>query len=366
MLKRKISTARNQDKMLCPCFGFLFEYHGKQSKTAVLYAVIIIKMVSAIEENKIDSSSDDLKIKFGCVPPEKWTVIRSDSSNGEVVCTSMDYNPNVVPKEIALYPILMNLQDYTVVGIDEKKETMTIDITLFFGWVDERIKAVFSKTLGLITLPPVTTRERTHIWNPFKVMEIFNLKERKFNLDPIILKVGLVPSKSANEFLKGLHKSTSSLNNNSAVWSQMQWTVTVSCFFDFSSFPFDEHECNLTMRLPFDADLTIYDAKKDALRYVKDGFVISAHGLDPLKIYDELFDLHLLNFGIEVKMKRKLSKYIYQYYLPSITIVIASSVSFIIPLSAIPGRVALMGTQFLTLTNIFINQMVRTYRISTL
>ena len=162
--------------------------------------------------------------------------MRSDSSNGEVICTSTDYNVNVEPKEIALYPILINLEDYAVVGIDEKKETMTIDIKLFFGWVDERIKAVFSKTLGLFTLPPVTTREKTHIWNPFKVMEIFNLKERKFNLDPIILKVGLVPSKTANEFMKGLHKSTSSLNNNSAVWSQIQWTLTVSCIFDFSSF----------------------------------------------------------------------------------------------------------------------------------
>ena len=352
--------------MFCLYFASLFQYYITQSKPAVLCAIIILRMAVAIEENKMNSSIDNLKNKFGCTPPEKWTVMRSDSSNGEVICTSTDYNVNVEPKEISLYPILINLEDYAVVGIDEKKETMTIDIKLFFGWVDERIKAVFSKNLGLFTLSPVTTRDKTHIWNPFKVMEIINLKERKFNLDPIILKVGLVPSKTANEFMKGLHKSTSSLNNNSAVWSQIQWTVTVSCIFDFSSFPFDEHNCNLTMRLPFDADLIINDAKRDALRYVKDGFVIRAHGFDHWKMYDELFDLHSINFGIEVKMKRQLSKYIYQYYLPSVTIVIASSVSLIIPLSAIPGRVALMGTQFLTLTNIFINQMVRTYRISTL
>ena len=44
--------------------------------------------------------------------------------------------------------------------------------------------------------------------------------------------------------------------------------------------------------------------------------------------------------------------------MPCIAIVIATSFSFIIPLSAIPGRVALIVTQFLTLTNIFINQMV--------
>ena len=65
MWKRKISTARNQHKMLCPCFGFLFEYYVKQSKMAVLYAVIIIKMVSAIEENKTNSSIDNIKNEFG-------------------------------------------------------------------------------------------------------------------------------------------------------------------------------------------------------------------------------------------------------------------------------------------------------------
>ena len=64
-------------------------------------------------------------------------------------------------------------------------------------------------------------------------------------------------------------------------------------------------------------------------------------------------------YGFDIEMKRRLNPYIYQYYLPAITLVIITSLSFIIPLSATPGRVSLVVTQCLTLTNIFINQRVR-------
>ena len=67
---------------------------------------------------------------------------------------------------------------------------------------------------------------------------------------------------------------------------------------------------------------------------------------------------HQTSLGFDIVIKRRPSKYIFQYFLPSCAIVGASSFSFIIPLSAIPGRVALLVTQFLTLTNIFINSMV--------
>ena len=50
--------------------------------------------------------------------------------------------------------------------------------------------------------------------------------------------------------------------------------------------------------------------------------------------------------------------FLYMYYLPCMAIVLVSQISFIIPLSSIPGRVALVVTQFLTLTNIFIHQTV--------
>ena len=64
-------------------------------------------------------------------------------------------------------------------------------------------------------------------------------------------------------------------------------------------------------------------------------------------------------FGFDITLERMVQPFLYMYYLPCMAIVLVSQISFIIPLSSIPGRVALVVTQFLTLTNIFIHQTVR-------
>ena len=45
------------------------------------------------------------------------------------------------------------------------------------------------------------------------------------------------------------------------------------------------------------------------------------------------------------------------YYIPSILIVLVSEIGFVVPVTAIPGRIGLLVTQFLTLINLFIHQM---------
>jgi hypothetical protein len=62
--------------------------------------------------------------------------------------------------------------------------------------------------------------------------------------------------------------------------------------------------------------------------------------------------------GLDISLKRVLRPYLLKYYVPCITIVILSQISFMIPLDALPGKVALVVTQFLTLTSLFIQQMV--------
>ena len=64
-------------------------------------------------------------------------------------------------------------------------------------------------------------------------------------------------------------------------------------------------------------------------------------------------------FGFKIKLERIIQPYLLQYYIPCATIVLVSMISFLIPLTAIPGRVALVVTLFLTLTNIFTAEMVR-------
>ena len=57
--------------------------------------------------------------------------------------------------------------------------------------------------------------------------------------------------------------------------------------------------------------------------------------------------------GIEIVFTRHRLKYLYVYYLPSGLFVVVSWASFLVPPEIIPGRMAMLITLFLVLTNIF-------------
>ena len=54
-----------------------------------------------------------------------------------------------------------------------------------------------------------------------------------------------------------------------------------------------------------------------------------------------------------MKLSRNMMKYLYIYYLPSGLFVVVSWVGFLIPPEVVPGRMAMLITLFLVLTNIF-------------
>ena len=54
-----------------------------------------------------------------------------------------------------------------------------------------------------------------------------------------------------------------------------------------------------------------------------------------------------------MKLTRNMQKYLYIYYLPSGLFVVVSWVGFLIPPEVVPGRMAMLITLFLVLTNIF-------------
>ena len=68
--------------------------------------------------------------------------------------------------------------------------------------------------------------------------------------------------------------------------------------------------------------------------------------------------------GISDVLTHSITPYFFKYYIPSIAIVTISMMGFTMPLSALPERVALLVTQFLTLTELFIHEMVRTIHVS--
>ena len=76
------------------------------------------------------------------------------------------------------------------------------------------------------------------------------------------------------------------------------------------------------------------------------------------KTKDGYFD-NLSEVGFNITMQRVQQPYLLKYYLPCVAIVAVTQISFHIPPDAIPGRIALLVTQFLTLTNLFISEQVR-------
>ena len=87
-------------------------------------------------------------------------------------------------------------------------------------------------------------------------------------------------------------------------------------------------------------------------------FDLSAKELLEDETKNGYFD-NLKEVGFNLTMKRVQQPYLLKYYLPCIAIVTVTQISFYIPPDAIPGRVALLVTQFLTLTNLFISEQVR-------
>ena len=150
--------------------------------------------------------------------------------------------------------------------------------------------------------------------------------------------------------------------NATLIRAYMQWHATVSCNFDFSNYPLDDQNCNFRMVL-YDVNVTFYDhlfmdngfpAQKDI---EMQGFKITKTLAGSVYIELDSF-LPYSVFGIEFKIKRIIKPYVMQYYAPCLTIVMVSFLSFVVPISATPGRIGLVVTQFLTLTTIFIHQKV--------
>ena len=132
--------------------------------------------------------------------------------------------------------------------------------------------------------------------------------------------------------------------------------LSLYCEFHSTLFPLDTQLCTFglsnedarILSLFFDPNMKFNTTKT----FEKDEFTIST-------TYEDGYNLkHASYVGFHLKLKRILSPFVFQYYLPAASVVFLSQISLIIPLSSIPGRIGLLATLFLALTNLFINHMV--------
>ena len=146
--------------------------------------------------------------------------------------------------------------------------------------------------------------------------------------------------------------------NETVVEYKLETKAMIYCSFDFATYPMDVQSCRLRFESKSSGlDLVLFDPSNT--HHMQKEY--EASNFD---IRIDFFNGYLSGssnnkvVGYDVKMKRKLEPFFMMYYLPCIAIVGVSVISFAVSLNHTPGRIALLVTLFLTLTNLFIYQMV--------
>ena len=252
------------------------------------------------------------------------------------------------PSNVSLY--LLNVY---VMEVDEVKNAITVELLQYLEWTEPRIRANFSSAINQKKLK-LPTKSVNRIWHPELDIYTKDMKEWKSLYDPMLYK-DIYMSKA---------------NNHSGIKFSVlkSWKATILCQFDFLLFPFDTQHCAF-LQFGGTPDLHIisicrpiatkgkYKLNKFEVSYSPVGAMCSQENSS-----DQSLKLSFVDTGFNITLKRKISAYLYTYYLPCLAIVVVSQVSFIVPLSSIPGRIGLVVTQFLTLTNLFIHQMVKKFK----
>ena len=258
----------------------------------------------------------------------------------ENICVTGNHS-NGMPDEENEIDVLIVYTKYMVVALNEPRNTISLDVTQAIQWHDPRIMATKNMSFPM--------KKIGRIWIPYPGdMVTYDLQEEKSLYHP-------------NQFKKVLVEVTEHNDTWFAAWRK--WRVTIFCKYNLSSFPFDTQTCkfrqqgaqdNLYLILfdlgEMEAEGTELDEdeKPDPTSYAAAGFDVT---INVVGAYDhENYAAPPKAVGFDIILKRFVNPYVFEYYLPSFAIVIVSQISFTIPISSIPGRVALIATNFLTLT----------------
>ena len=136
--------------------------------------------------------------------------------------------------------------------------------------------------------------------------------------------------------------------------------LTVLCDFHYSNYPMDAQLVPLRFfaETSQNLELHLYDPENNNHRPETSldrlGFDITTYFVETSASENS----GAFEVGFDMILERIYRPFIYQYYIPSFTIVCVSTFSFIVPLTAIPGRISLAVTNLLCLITMYINQMV--------
>ena len=299
-----------------------------------------VKSRIALHDNQILESKETEKHESNCGEGNYLT---------RDICLRHNYDvTGNIHSEEALKEIHTNITVKGIREINDKKRFMVVDVKIVFTWHDGGIiRNKSSKSDPQIrprTEIQLVGRQVGEIWKP----EIYIYNLSKFDMlkvsDPIS-RVSVVRMKNSD-----IHE-----DNDTMVKHVLEGTASVYCSFEHNDYPMDHQTCQLQISSEIcNADFLLHSGE----------IVFGAEYSSDFDMEIAFYNEHLIRdckgrvVGIRVKMRRLVLPFFMKYCLPSVSIVIVSGISFIIPLNSLPARVALLVTQFLTLTNIFIHQQV--------
>ena len=235
--------------------------------------------------------------------------------------------------------INVNFTNHQVISMDESQKSVTVGVKYSVRWADPMIFANF------------TEKERIPIYLPSKHMWYPNL----YFLNCLASKPEEPPL---------WHGTVTLLPNNATedesalIMVTGERLLTIFCNdLSYVEYPRDRHRCEVRvgLRPPEDMQLVLDNPEctsGEVVPYEASGFKINTR-FHTTRTNDSIvigFDIHLNRITKSIFLK---------HYFPCIAIVFISQISFIVPSSCIPGRISLVITNFLTMTNIFIGEMVR-------
>ena len=249
--------------------------------------------------------------------------------------------------------VYVNIKNYTLREIDEKQNIVTLDMTLSLSWMDFSVYSYAPKDVTVNNLKSpeegyeISNEASKMLWMP--ELPIHHLAGYKAFIDSI---------HTVSLRLKRTNRKDGKLCvSGPMIIHEVEVQISFYCSLDLSNYPLDTSHCELRFggKTSDVAFKLIHDENNhNAIHNLEILDLIASF----TEVENDCGNTTKRCIGLNIETERILRPYLLKYYIPCVLIVLMSQISFIIPLEALPGRVALVVTQFLTLTSLFIQQMV--------
>ena len=228
-----------------------------------------------------------------------------------------------------------------VSNVNDKAQSISVSMYFGVSWFEPRLhinesaKDWEETKMGPPDEVNVSPETLKYLWYP--ELEIYGLEN--FNLHRVLKEM------SGVRIIK-----------NKTIHYELRVVITTSCQMSFDNYPLDHHICPFQIGSYYGTNKTVTcssffsfdDQKQRSLQ----------HYIEIKPLSKEFRTVELPSglyaaCGFEIELTRMRMQTIIQVYLPSTMFVMVSWVSFLIKPEIVPGRMALLITLFLVLTNIF-------------